>query len=95
MTRFYLHDNGTSAVTVAYDSAWDVTTSPAATSAYRCNVYRRPYPTALATTGSYTSTAGQNRLHRQYVSHPLKGGILFDSSATYKCYVQVLESQRG
>ncbi len=45
-----------------------------------------------ATTGSYTSTTGQKRLHRQYISDPLAAGLAFTTATTLKCYIQTLES---
>jgi hypothetical protein len=90
--RFYLPEFEPAKVSVAFDSAWNVTAAPAA--ARRMVAAATPKKVvndALTTTGGYTSTNGQNRLHRQYVSDPMSSGLVFDTGTTYKCYVQTLE----
>lgn len=89
-TRFYLPETEPAAVVVTPDAAWEVTSSPAATR--RMTTIKKTASDALATTAAYTSTTGQDRMHRQYVSDPMAAGITFDTGVTYKCYVQCLES---
>lgn len=46
----------------------------------------------LATVAAFTSTTGQDRCHRQWISRPMAAGNVFNTSVTYKAYAQVLES---
>lgn len=87
-TRMYFRENGTVPITPAVDAGWESSASPFA---------RKPMFTTtdagdtLTTVAGFTSTTAQDRCHRQFISLPMAAGIVFDTSVTYKCYVQVLE----
>ncbi len=89
-TRFYGWEIGTAPITPAVDGGWESSASPFA---------RKPMHTStrtgdtLTTVASFTSTAGQDRCHRQWLSLPMDSGIAFTSGVTtFKAYAQVLES---
>ncbi len=88
-TRFYFRESGTAPITPSVDGGWESSASPFA---------RKPMFTTtdgsdtLTTVTGFTSTTGQDRCHRQLISQPMAAGAVFDTSATYKCYVQGLES---
>lgn len=88
-TRFYFQENGSAPVSVSVDGGWESSTSPFAS---------KPMVTAavagdsLSTVTGFGSTTGQDRCHRQWISKPLASGHIFNTSVTYKCYVQVQES---
>ncbi len=89
-TRFYGWEAGTTPITPSVDAGWESSASPFA---------RKPMHTSgrvgdtLATVTSFTSTTGQDRCHRQWISLPMVAGIAFTSGVTtFKAYAQVLES---
>ena len=89
MTRFYLWEASSAPVSPAVDAAWESSAAPFA---------RRPMHTlprasdSLTTVAGFTSTAGQDRCHRQFIGPPMLAGHPFDTSVTYKAYAQGLES---
>ena len=88
-TRFYLWEASSAPVSPAVDAGWESSDAPFA---------RRPmHPFAavgddLTTISGFSSTAGQDRCHRQFVGPPMQAGHVFDTSVTYKAYAQGLES---
>lgn len=88
-TRFYLRENGTAPVTVAVDAGWESSASPFAS---------KPMFTTtdagdtLTNSTGFTSTAAQDRCHRQWISPPLAASLVFDTGVTYKAQMQCLES---
>lgn len=88
-TRFYGRENGTAPGTPNVDGGWESSASPFA---------RSPMFTTtdggdtLGTVSGFGSTAGQDRCHRQWISRPMNSGFTFDTSVTYKAYMQCLES---
>lgn len=88
-TRLYFHEAGSVGITPSVDGGWESSASPFA---------RKPLVTTaksgdtLTTVSGFTSTAGQDRCHRQLISSPMDSGHIFNTSVTYKCYVQCLES---
>lgn len=88
-TRFYFRENGTAPITPNVDAGWESSAAPFA---------RKPMFTtsdagdALGTVAGFTSTAAQDRCHRQLISEPMDAGHTFNTGVTYKCYVQALES---
>lgn len=87
-TRLYGREVGTAPVTPAVDAAWESSAAPFARKP--CYPYTETDP--LTTVAGFTSTAGQDRCHRQWVSPAMAPGNVFDTSVTYKAYAQVLES---
>ena len=88
-TRFYLWEASTAPVSPAVDAGWQSSAAPFA---------RRPMnPTPavgdnLTTISGFSSAAGRNRCHRQFIGPPMTAGNVFDTSVTYKAYAQGLES---
>ena len=70
------------------DAGWESSAAPFA---------RRPMqPVAgagdtLRTISGFSSTAGRDRCHRQFIGPPMAAGQVFDTSVTYKAYAQGLE----
>jgi hypothetical protein len=87
-TRLYFRENGTAPITPAVDGGWESSASPFA----RKPCFTTTASDSLTTVTGFTSTAGQDRCHRQLISEPMAAGIVFDTGVTYKCYVQGLES---
>ena len=89
-TRFYLGTLAVSgAITPAVDAGWESSAAPFARQGIDKNTAGGD---TLTTTAGFTSTAGQDRCHRQFISAPLAAGNSFNSATSFKCYVQVLES---
>ena len=88
-TRFYLWEASAAPVSPAVDAGWESSAAPFA---------RRPmHPSPavgdnLTTISGFSSTAGQDRCHRQFVGPAMAAGNVFDTSVTYKAYAQALES---
>lgn len=90
-TRVYGWEAGTAAVSPTPDAGWEVpTTAPWARKP--CHTGGRLGDTALTTTAAFTSTAAQDRGHRQWVSRPMAAGNAFTTSTLVKAYAQFLES---
>lgn len=89
-TRLYFRNQAITGVNpaTAFDAAWENTTS-ALRRAMEKGSARGTDPTG---TDTLSSTSGQDRLHRQYIGPPMAAGNVFDTSVTYKCYIQVFES---
>lgn len=93
-TRFYLNEAfALPGLVVAPDSDWEVTSAPA--DIRWMHVAKKTNGDTLATTAGFTSTVNQDRQHRQFISLPMKAGITFDTSTTYKAQIQMLESAAG
>jgi hypothetical protein len=85
VTRFYLPSSGAAAVSPAFDSAWDVTTS-----ADRIRCVTTKSSTALsAPTRSGAGIDPSNRLARQYVSDPIPAKTV---NGTVKGQIKCLEA---
>jgi hypothetical protein len=87
-TRVYL-SNLAAPAAPAVDAAWESSASPFARAAA---VLASISTDSLATVAGFTSTAGQDRCHRQFVSPQMAAGNVFNTGVTYKAYAQVLES---
>ena len=88
-TRFYLWEGSAAPVSPAVDAGWESSAAPFA---------RRPMDPSpgvgdnLRTISGFSSTAGRDRCHRQFIGPPMAAGNVFDTSVTYKAYAQGLES---
>jgi len=88
--RFYQPTGDVPAVSPAFDAAWTLTGSAVRR---RMMTVVKTANDAVANGGAIASNAsGDVVLHRQYVSDPMNAGLVFDTSTTYKCYLQALES---
>lgn len=87
-TRFYFDASQSPAITPNFDAGWEATGS-----AVRRNLRRaKRTGDSIASGSAISSTSGQDALHRQYISDPLKAGHIFNTGVTYKCYLRALES---
>ena len=82
-TRFYL---GTLAVpgsiTPSVDAAWESSAAPFARAGMDKNT---ACGDTLTTVAAFTSTTGQDRCHRQFISGRMAAGQEFTTSTTFKC----------
>lgn len=87
-TRFYLWEASAAPVSPAVDADWESSAAPFARRPMQ------PFPGVgdnVRTISGFSSTAGQDRCHRQFIGPPMAAGQVFDTSVTYKAYAQALE----
>jgi hypothetical protein len=87
--RFYLPIGDVPVVSPAFDTAWQATGSALRR---RMNTIVKTANDSVAAQSAVASTAGQATCHRQFVSDPMNSGLVFDTSTTYKCQIQMFES---
>jgi hypothetical protein len=88
-TRFYGRESGSAPVSVAVDAGWENSASPFAS---KPMFLTSDGADTLTTVTGFTSTTGQDRCHRQWISEPMVAGIVFDTNVRWKGQFQVLES---
>lgn len=88
-TRFYFRESSSAPVDVAVTAAWESSAAPFAKKGMFTSTDGADTLTDIT---AFTSTAGQDRCHRMWISEPMVSGIVFDSSVTYKCQIQCSES---
>lgn len=87
--RFYFPTGDPAQVSPSFDAAWNGTASAVRR---RMHTVVKTANDALGNTGVASVNPGEATLHRQYVSDPMMAGTVFDTSTTYKCYLQAFES---
>jgi hypothetical protein len=87
-SRLYLDSTLAAEASPAFDTGWNTT----AAAVRRMMHESRRAGDGIASGSAVSSTAGQNALHRQYVSPCMAAGVAFTTGTTFSCQILGLES---
>ncbi len=87
VTRLYMVNNTAPAISPNVDANWESSASPFGRGKLSKTTDAGD---TLTTTAAFTSTAGQDRCHKQFISDPLVAGLKI--GINWKAYAQALES---